>query len=225
MYVRCQHPKFEGLSFTNQVIMEDGIQEEHPDEIDPSADDIVTATCNFTFKTYMFCGNQKAETVTKTYIKEEIKEETEVEHYSGISTVIRELTEEEKKNIKDYLSCDLSIVYELTDHDKENISNYLSCDISATLSSYVDMDISNTISNKVSVEISVDETSGFTPQINQMYVGFIPVPLLCQYIEHFNWVDTIPSTVVKYGETTSAAYHPYIDTFHWTFDETPISDY
>jgi hypothetical protein len=36
LYVRCQHPKIEGLFFTNQVIMEDSIQEDNPYELDAS---------------------------------------------------------------------------------------------------------------------------------------------------------------------------------------------
>jgi hypothetical protein len=38
--------------------MSDSITEEHPDELDGSADDFITATFQFTFKTYLFGGNQ-----------------------------------------------------------------------------------------------------------------------------------------------------------------------
>ena len=56
-FVRYNHPKFEGLFLKCQVIMDDNIQEEHPDALDSSEDDIVTCTVNFTYKTWIFCGN------------------------------------------------------------------------------------------------------------------------------------------------------------------------
>ncbi len=136
--------------------MEDGIQEEHPDEIDPSADDIVQATCTFTFKTYMFCGNKKAVATQKKIIQTHTEEKTYTEKFAGLSACPYKLTEEDKKNIEKFLSLDLSV----------------------TLSQYVEMEVSNTVSEVVSVELSVDEISGFVPQINQLYVGFYPVPLL-----------------------------------------------
>lgn len=203
LYVRCQHPKFEGLFFTNQVVMDDNIQEEHPDEIDPSADDIVSATCTFTFKTYMFCGNKKAKTVTKKVITTHIEETTEVSQYKGLS----------------------SYVYELTEEDKKNIQKFLSLDLSVTLSQYVDVEVSNVVSQEISTEISVDETSGFVPQINQLYVGFYPIPLLSQYIPHIEWVDSLGRDVISVEGTTSAVWYPYVDEFVWKFDETSISDY
>lgn len=40
--------------------MDDNIQEERPAEIDATTDDLIQATCTFTFKTYMFCGTKIA---------------------------------------------------------------------------------------------------------------------------------------------------------------------
>lgn len=62
-YVQCMHPKYEGLVMNNQVIMDDSVSEEHPDELDGSTDDLITTTFNFTFKTYLFGGCQKAKLV------------------------------------------------------------------------------------------------------------------------------------------------------------------
>ena len=59
-FVRYQHPKFKGLFMKCQVIMDDSITEEHPEQLDALEDDIVTCTCSFTFKTWIFCGNDKA---------------------------------------------------------------------------------------------------------------------------------------------------------------------
>ena len=53
------HP-MPGIMLNNQVVMQDSVSEEHPDEIDGSTDDIITATFQFTFKTYLFGGSQQA---------------------------------------------------------------------------------------------------------------------------------------------------------------------
>lgn len=87
------------------------------------------------------------------------------------------------------------------------------------------MEVSNTVSEVVSVELSVDEISGFVPQINQLYVGFYPVPLLSQYIPHITWVDSLGRDVISVEGTTSAVWYPYVDAFTWEFQETSISDY
>lgn len=101
----------------------------------------------------------------------------------------------------------------------------MSLDLSVTLSQYVDVEVSNIISEEISTEISVDETSGFVPQINQLYVGFYPIPLLSQYIPHIEWVDSLGRDVLSVNGTTSAVWYPYVDDFIWKFDETSISDY
>lgn len=61
LFVTCVHPKFRKLTFSSQVIMSDSITEEHPDEIDDATDDIITATFNFTFKTFLFAGSEKVD--------------------------------------------------------------------------------------------------------------------------------------------------------------------
>ena len=43
--------------------MEDSVNEEHPDEIDGSADDFISTTFNFTFKTFLFGGVKQAKSV------------------------------------------------------------------------------------------------------------------------------------------------------------------
>jgi len=43
--------------------MADSIAEEHPGELDPTMDDLITSTFQFTFKTYLFGGMQQAKVV------------------------------------------------------------------------------------------------------------------------------------------------------------------
>ena len=63
LYVSCVHPKYDGIKLNNQVIMEDSVSEDHPDEIDAGTDDFITTTFNFTFKTFLFGGTRQAKLV------------------------------------------------------------------------------------------------------------------------------------------------------------------
>lgn len=98
IYVTCEHPKYEGIKLNNQIILDDGVSEEHADELDESTDDFTIATFNFTFKTYLFGGNSKSKlkpattvsTFTSTYISNIISNGVEVstELSTEVSTVI-----------------------------------------------------------------------------------------------------------------------------------------
>lgn len=68
IYVSCNHPKYDGITMNNQVIMSDSISEEHPDELDSAADDFITNTFQFTFKTYLFGGTTQAKPIQPTII-------------------------------------------------------------------------------------------------------------------------------------------------------------
>lgn len=63
LYVSCIHPKYDDVKMNNQVVMEDSVSEEHPDEFDGSQDDLITSTFNFTFKTFLFAGIKQAKKV------------------------------------------------------------------------------------------------------------------------------------------------------------------
>ena len=49
--------------------MDDSINEEHAEELDGAADDLITTTCTFTYKTFLFSGKDKANTAGSPYIK------------------------------------------------------------------------------------------------------------------------------------------------------------
>lgn len=148
-FVRYRHPKFEGLFMKCQVIMDDNISEERPESLDSADDDIVTCTCNFTFKTWIFCGNDVA---------------------SGVGNSIR-----------------------------HKISVGISTDVSTGLST----EISTVVDT---------EYNGFVPAIRQVNVGFYPIPLLSQYLDHMEFVDSL----VPQG----ADGRPYVDRFVWKIDES-----
>lgn len=203
LYVRCQHPKFEGIEFTNQVIMDNSINEEVLSEIDSSQDDIKIATIGFTYKTYMFCGSEQSK------IKHS---QTSVVLSNVLSTIVYELTEDDKKN---------------------HISDFIDKSLSTTITTEVTI--------PVEIEVSAeDQPSGFVPVVNKIYVGFYPIPLISSYIPRMNWVDSLDQTVVPISGymgndpetgkeiyepvTTSACYYPYVDKLTWTIDATSDED-
>lgn len=62
-FISAQHPKYEGIRLNNKIIMDDAVSEEHPDEIDGSANDFHTSTFTFTFQTFLFGGKKQAKVV------------------------------------------------------------------------------------------------------------------------------------------------------------------
>lgn len=60
LFVTCIHPKYEGIKFNNQIIMQDSISEESLDELDATQDDFKIVTFQFTYKTYIFSGPDKS---------------------------------------------------------------------------------------------------------------------------------------------------------------------
>ena len=63
LFVSFEHPKYEGIKINSQIIMDDSVNEEHPEDLDGSADDLITATFGFTFKTYLFAGTSQAKLI------------------------------------------------------------------------------------------------------------------------------------------------------------------
>ena len=64
LYVACRHPKYYNVQYYSQIIMGSGIQQDAVTELSTDQDDIVTATLTFTFKTYIFGGNDQVELTT-----------------------------------------------------------------------------------------------------------------------------------------------------------------
>ena len=91
IYVSMEHPKYEGIILNNQIIMSDSVSEEHPDELDGSTDDFITTTFQFTFKTYLFGGNQKAKLIRPTILSSITS--------SFVSSYTYELTEDDMNDL------------------------------------------------------------------------------------------------------------------------------
>lgn len=84
LFVTCKHPKFAGLSYNSQIIMGDSISEEHPNELANDAEDITSTTFTFTFKTYIFGGNDR----TISGIHKAVRPDGSTETYNGFVPTI-----------------------------------------------------------------------------------------------------------------------------------------
>ena len=67
----------------NQVIMQDSVSEDHPDEPDPSSDDLTTATFQFTFKAFLFAGTEQCKLIKS--------KQTKVELSTAVSSIVTEI--------------------------------------------------------------------------------------------------------------------------------------
>ena len=66
------------------------------------------------------------------------------------------------------------------------------------------------------------------PQIKTLNFGYYPIPFLSAYEPRMDYVDSMPSAVVKYpdlssGPTTSAEYYPYVDRIIWKIYQSALS--
>lgn len=158
LFVSCIHPKFDGIKMNNQVIMEDSVTEEHPDELDGSSDDFVTSTFSFTFKTFLFAGMKQAKRVHSQILSTYVS--------SFISSTAYEFSSDDE--VLEYLKT--------SPHNK--LSTAVSAAVTTKVTSYVD-----------NPEVSDLVYDDFTPIVNQIDVGFYPVPLVSSIAEHMKVVD------------------------------------
>lgn len=175
LFFQCEHPKFTDLTYKNQVIMENTIQEDHIPEIEANQDDIVTATCTFTFKTFLFCGTLKKERVVKEIVQENISTIISVHPMEILSTYVYELTKNDVDNIDKFL----------IEHPDCKLSTILSIELTADVST----EVSVTTSSVISVEEEVSE--GLIPPIHQIAFGFYDTPYTSAHVPFINEVDEL----------------------------------
>lgn len=117
IYVSCEHPKYEGVKMNNQIVMDDSVSEEHPDEFDGSADDLITTTFNFTFKTFLFAGTTQSKRQKRQIISSYIS--------SIISSHVVVIAPDQ---IDDFQK----------QYPHNEVSSTITCQIDAEITSYVD---------------------------------------------------------------------------------------
>ena len=159
VYVTCMHPKYEDIKLNNQIIMQDSISEEHPDEIDGSTDDFITNTFQFTFKTYLFGGNQQAKKIPK---------------YT-LSTYLSTFNKD--------------VVYELTENDMRNLSNFTDYKLSTTIEKTVTEKLSAYVENPDSIDQVYDGFVPIAKNITVGFYPVTDLDNFKSYIQEVNNLD------------------------------------
>ena len=180
-FVKCLHPKFEGIRMHNQIVMQDSVSEEHPADLDSTADDLTVATFQFVFKTYLFGGTQTAKKVPTQVISSYIS--------SFISTDIIEIPASD--------ACQFA-----KDHPDAVLSALSAQEVTAEITSWVDNpDLSDTIYDGFTPIIkqidvgfyAVPQASGFIESIE--HTDSLPLSARDWYRDKLIW---------KIDETTFA---------------------
>lgn len=173
-FVSCVHPKYEGIKLHNQIVMSDSVSEEHPGELDGTADDFITSSFDFTFKTYLFGGQQQAKR-------------------SPIKTLSSYLSTFVEHNVIELKPT------EIDDFQKKHPTKCVSVD----LTSNVTKELTGIVENPD--ELVYD---GFVPIINNIDVGFYPVPYVePDIIQHMDNVDAYDH--FKYDISSYHSSGPY----------------
>lgn len=232
LFVSYEHPKFEGIKVDSQVVMQDGVSEEHPDELDGTQDDFITSTFQFTLKTFLFGGTAKFKKVKQQAIS------------SYLSTILSTYVYEFKTDdeIRSYISA----------HPHNMLSTTLQKEVIADVTSYVETS-SDTYDDgipkvqrikfgfyAVPKQYDIDQyilcvdNGGFGPEIHSETSG---------YLSSENYVMRYRTVTDPYGEQISVPYQlstvndyygqtgyqctlaPYVDRIYWQIDENSLSNF
>ena len=192
-YVTCVHPKYEGIKMNNQIIMSDSITEEHPNELEGTQDDIITATFQFTYKTYLFGGMQQAKLIPSKIISSY----TQVCTSSIVSAI-------PKDELEDYIK----------NHPDAILSTYVDVEVTANLTTMVDNpDISSDtydgfvpiIHNLYAGFYPVPQVSDFVEHMDA--VDQYPISVHPYYFDAISWrIDTNSTAEFPYNVTYTEFY-------------------
>lgn len=161
-YANCMHPKYDGLMMHNQIVLQDSITEEHPNELDAAADDIITATFQFVFKTYLFGGTQRYSCKPSQIIS------------SQLSTVLS------------------TFPYEFKAYELSSLSSQLADYPNTTLSVLSSVTITTEVTSWIDNPDGGDDVYDIVPIIKQLNVGFYPTPYLSTHEAYMAEVDAMP---------------------------------
>lgn len=192
IYVSCQHPIYEGIKMNNQVIMSDSVNEDHPDELDGSQDDLMTSTFTFTFKTYLFASTLKAKLVQPKVLSSWTS--------TGMSSVIEEIG---PSQIDDFQK----------KWPGKSVSASFEKEVTTTLTAYVDNpDISGTVYDDMPYVRQIDFGMYVVPHSQD-------IPKYIQSVDNGDFGQHVDANV--YGYISSESYitpqmatlsDPYITT-------------
>ena len=184
LFVSCEHPKYEGIKMNCQVVMQDSVSEEHPDDLSPETDDFVTAVFQFTFKTFLFAGMEKYKKRQPTILSSQ-----QVVTLSNIVVVLRPS--------------------EIDDFQKK----YPTREVSALVPQMVTADISVEIPNPELSGDDIPEEYEPIPAVRNIDSGFYVVPAAEAFDSYITSVDQGLLTPHKhYGISGYISSEAYIST-------------
>lgn len=228
VYVGFRHPKFSDIQMNCQIVMQDSVNEEHSGELDGSQDDVVTATFQFTFKTYLFAGSKPLKAIKPTIIS------------TWLSTVLSNVVTEIKPD-------------QIDDFQKKNpyssVSAYTPRYVESTLSTEVpNPNISDDVYDDIPTIERIDfgfyptyrgfdmeeymlcvDNGGFTDHAHFPVSGYLSsdsygTPQLSVYADAAgNDVSSYPHPVSTHGDHTGqvsryCTFEPYVDRLYWKID-------
>ena len=224
IYVSCVHPKYDGIKMNNQVVMEDSVSEEHPDELDGNSDDFITSTFSFTFKTFLFAGMKQAKKIHSQILSTYTS--------SFISTDIIEISPDEIDNFQ-------------KDHPGSCVSATISNNVTADITSYIDNpEISDQVYDEFAPIIKRIDI-GFYPtpimssfrayqkEVDETYADVISIA--SGYISSTSYTSSYyvdgrlssitPNDLIIEPTDTYESIAPYKDRLIWKIDEASTEEF
>lgn len=248
IYVTCEHPKYEGIKMNNQIVMQDSVSEDHPDEPDASADDLTIASFQFTFKTYLFAGMAKAKLKPATVISTQIS--------AVLSDVIVEISPEgidsfqemyPGKAVSAYVpkivsvdvpvetSTDISVYDGIPPISKIDFGFYV-VPGNHDIPSYI-----QSVDNGAFGPHVHEDVSGYISSLCYENINMSVEMLSDPYVHDFKYLSSWPLSTCEYGtavlqplSTSGDSYdvvdrncslEPYVDKIYWTIDADSIYTY
>ena len=241
LYVSCEHPKYEGIKMNNQIIMSDSVSEEHSDEPDSSSDDYTSATFNFTYKTFLFGGTEKAkkrplqkpETHLSTCISsvivelkpDEIDKFQEEHPNSCVSAFLEKEVQVEVTSyvddpeLSDEVYDDIPIIDKISFGlyvvpQKHDIKQYIQSVDNGAFGEHEHYDVSGYLSSEEYLSGGPDVThDGYNAPISSFNE---PVSCINDYSDKITWNCTLAPYVDKlYWRIDTSSHYTYPDDMHW----------
>ena len=240
IYVSCEHPIYQGVKMNNQVIMQDSVSEDHPDELDGSQDDLMTATFSFTFKTYLFASKLKAQLTCPKVLSSFVS--------SFVSSYIQEISPDQIDAFQQqYPRKSISASFE--QNVTTQITSYVD-DPNAGPQMYDDVPYINTIdfgmyvvpsSKDIQEYVQSVDNGGFGPHVHSSISGYIssesyissPMAMLSDPYVSSDVSAGYPLSICEYGIASNplsgindyydvvdneCSLAPYVDKLYWKID-------
>ena len=248
IYVSCEHPKYQGIKLNNQVIMSDSVSEDHASDLNNDADDVITASFKFTFKTYLFAGTEKASlvpskivsSVTSSFVSSFVQEigPDEIDQFQKdhpdqavSATLTANVTAEvtsliDNPDAKVDVYDDMPSIYKIefglyaVPH-KENIEEYIRKVDNEELVKHYHTDICSYISSQQYSDISSVVSVTYDPYAPISGSQYRMSAYMCEHGQALQPVSCIGNSISAVDRNCSL--EPYVDKIYWTIDGVSIN--